>query len=292
MSAPATTDGRRVLFGAHAIRAGLLLLAASGCGGRTELAATAPPGPVAASPAPFERLSQYGLFAGDPSAQVPAEGVIPYDLNSALFSDYAEKFRFVKLPPGTHATYRDVDPFEFPVGTVIAKTFAYPHDVRDPSKGRRLIETRILRRDPDGWVGLPYVWNSAQTEATLDVAGDAVDVGWIHTDGRTRTNSYIIPNVNQCKGCHKSGEVMTPIGPRARHLNRDFAYREGRENQLAHWSRLSALAGAPTPEQAPRLAAWDDPKSGTVEARAAPGWRSTAPTATTRPARRGAPGST
>ena len=49
---------------------------------------------------PFEKLSQYGLFAGDPAAQQPAEGVIPYDLNSALFSDYAEKFRFVKLPPG------------------------------------------------------------------------------------------------------------------------------------------------------------------------------------------------
>jgi uncharacterized repeat protein (TIGR03806 family) len=131
-----------------------------------------------------------------------------------------------------------------------------------------LIETRILKHEPDGWVGLPYVWNSGQTEATLDVAGDAVDVSWIHTDGRARTNNYIIPNVNQCKGCHKSGEVMTPIGPKARHLNRDFAYREGRENQLARWSRLGALADAPPPDRAPRLAAWDDPKSGTLDARA------------------------
>ena len=91
---------------------------------------------------------------------MPAEGVIPYDLNSALFSDYAEKFRFVKLPAGKPASYRDVDTFEFPVGTVIAKTFAYPRDARDPSKGRRLIETRILKREPDGWVGLPYIWNA------------------------------------------------------------------------------------------------------------------------------------
>ena len=165
--------------------------------------------------------------------------MIPYDLNSPLFSDYAEKFRFVKLPSGTHATYRDVDAFEFPVGTVIAKTFAYPLDARDPSKGRRLIETRILEREPDGWVGRPYVWNSAQTEATLDVAGDTVDVSWIHNDGRPRTNNYIIPNSNQCKGCHKSGDMMVPIGPKARHLNRDFAYRDGTENQLAHWSRLA-----------------------------------------------------
>ena len=135
-------------------------------------------------------------------------------------------------------------------------------------KGRRLIETRILKREPDGWVGLPYIWNDAQTEATLDVAGDTVNVSWIHTDGRTRTNNYIIPNANQCKGCHKSGEMMLPIGPKARHLNRDFAYRDGTENQLAHWSRLGALAGAPTPSAAPRLAVWDDPKSGTLDARA------------------------
>jgi uncharacterized repeat protein (TIGR03806 family) len=229
---------------------------------------TTSPSPAPSSSGPFERLSQYRLFEGDPKAQVPAAGVIPFDLNSALFSDYAEKFRFVKLPPGTHATYRESDPFDFPVGTVIAKTFAFPRDARDPSKGRRLIETRILKREPDGWVGLPYIWNADQTEATLDVAGDAVDVSWIHTDGRTRSNSYIIPNANQCKGCHKSGEEMTPIGPKARHLNRDLAYREGTENQLAHWSRIGALAGAPVPDRAPRLAAWDDPKGGTLDDRA------------------------
>ena len=61
---------------------------------------------------------------------------------------------------------------------------------------------------------------------------------------------------------------MLPIGPKARHLNRDFAYADGKENQLAHWSRLGVLAGAPAPEQAPRLAVWDDPKTGTLDARA------------------------
>jgi uncharacterized repeat protein (TIGR03806 family) len=241
----------------------LLSLAMSGCGSRSVPAPVAPPAPAQ----PFEKLSQYALFIGEPAGQIPAEGVIPYDLNSPLFSDYAEKSRFVKLPMGTHATYREVDAFEFPIGTVIAKTFAYPRDARDPSKGRRLIETRILEREPDGWVGRPYIWNEAQTEATLDVAGDTVDVSWIHTDGRTRTNNYIIPNSNQCKGCHKAGEMMVPIGPKARHLNRDFAYREGTENQLAHWTRLGVLAGAPSPSEAPRLAVWDDPKSGTLDAR-------------------------
>ena len=251
---------------AFAAWAVLIWLAVSGCGSRVAHEPSPPLAPAQARP--FERLSQYLLFEGDPALQRAAPGVIPYDLNSALFSDYAEKYRFVKLPADTHATYSADEVFEFPVGTVIAKTFAFPHDARDPSRGRRLIETRILEREPDGWVGLPYIWNKEQTEAILDVAGDTRDVSWVHTDGRTRTDNYIIPNANQCKGCHKAGEIMRPIGPKARNLNRDFAYQGGTENQLTHWARRGALAGAPEPALAPRLAVWDDSRSGTLDARA------------------------
>jgi uncharacterized repeat protein (TIGR03806 family) len=236
------------------------LLCLAGCQARpTENAAPA---------GPFQKLSQYALFAGDPAAQQPVQGVIQYELNSALFSDYAEKYRFIRIPPGTHATYNADAAFDFPVGTVIAKTFAYPRDARDSSKGRRLIETRILKHEPDGWVGLPYLWNEAQSEATLDVAGDTVNVSWIHSDGEPRTNNYIIPNSNQCKGCHKAGERMLPIGPKARLLNRDFGYASGTENQLMHWSRLGMLSGVPDPADVPRLAVWDDPKSGSLDSRA------------------------
>jgi len=215
-----------------------------------------------------EKLSEYGLFVGNGTTQEPVEGVIPYDLNTPLFSDYTAKYRFVKLPPGKSANYSASEAFAFPVGTVIAKTFAYPLDERNPELGQRLLETRILRHEVDGWVGLPYLWNAEQTEATLDVAGSTVDVSWIDSDGSERKNNYIIPNSNQCKGCHKQGETMLPIGPKARHLNRDFAYKHGSENQLAYWTRQGALVDAPPPDSAPRLAVWDDPSSGTLDARA------------------------
>lgn len=224
--------------------------------------------PDEAAPSQPDKLSAYGLFVGNGSTQEPAAGVIPYDLNSPLFTDYADKFRFVKLPRGTRAEYRDDAAFEFPVGTVITKTFAYPADARDPDSPRRLIETRILKRDPEGWVGLPYLWNKEQTEATLEVAGDTVDVAWIDDQGHERTNNYIIPNSNQCKGCHKLGDDVVPIGPKARHLNRDFAYADGVENQLAHWTRVGALTGAPPPDKAPRLAVWNDPTTGSLDERA------------------------
>lgn len=247
----------------------LFMVICGGCGSETPQAV--PPGSKAIATteqAPPEKLSAYGLFVGNGASQEPVDGVIPYDLNSPLFTDYALKYRFVKLPRGSHATYSDREAFEFPIGTVIAKTFAYASDLRDPAQGRRLIETRVLERKPDGWIGLPYIWNAEQTDATLELAGGTQDVAWIHGDGKKRTNNYIIPNANQCKGCHKSGENVTPIGPKARHLNRDYAYSSGVENQLEHWTRLGALAGAPPASQAPKLAVWDDPKSGTLEARA------------------------
>jgi uncharacterized repeat protein (TIGR03806 family) len=221
-----------------------------------------------AAPTHPEKLSEFGLFTGNGSTQEPAEGVVPYDLNSPLFTDYTDKFRFVKLPAGEAAEYRENDVFEFPVGTIIAKTFAYPVDARDQSKGRRLLETRILKRETDGWVGIPYVWNAEQTEATRDVAGSNLPVSWIDEHGALRKNDYIIPNANQCKGCHKQGDDMQPLGPKARHLNKDFAYRDGTANQLAHWKEVGALKDAPDPTSAPRLAVWNDPQTGSLDQRA------------------------
>jgi uncharacterized repeat protein (TIGR03806 family) len=257
------------------------LLAGSGCGPRpssAEVAASpepsllvlepSPPGILDASWEPPEKLSAYALFRGDGSTQEPAAGVIPYDINTPLFSDYATKYRFIRLPAGKSATYHDSDVFEFPKGTVIVKTFAYLADLRDPTKGRRLIETRLLIHRPDGWIGLPYVWNDEQTEATLQIIGGTRDVRWIHTDGRERTNNYIIPNVNQCLGCHENQKVMRPIGPKARNLNKDFAYPKGKENQFTHWTRLGALHGAPAAAEAPRMAVWNDPATGSLEQRA------------------------
>ncbi len=217
---------------------------------------------------PPQKLSEYGLFVGNGSTQQPADGVIPYDLNSPLFTDYADKFRFVKLPAGESALYHESEAFEFPLGTVIAKTFAYPVDARDPKLGRRLLETRILKREPDGWVGLPYIWNAQQTEANLEIAGEFVDVSWIDESGKEQTNNYIIPNANQCKGCHSQNDVMQPLGPKARHLNRDFAYADGAHNQLSYWTEHKALSGAPDPNEAPRLAVWNDPSTGTLDERA------------------------
>ena len=218
--------------------------------------------------APLE-LSSWGLFLGDGSTQEPVVGVIPYDLRSSLFSDYALKLRFVKLPEAMQASYSTTDTFGFPVGTVIAKTFAYPADLRYPQEDLRLLETRLLIHQQQGWIGLPYVWNDEQSAATLRVAGARLHTEWIDAQGVPRQHDYLVPNANQCKGCHRvSDKRMQPIGPKARYLNRDFAYPSGVENQLVYWSRHGLLAGAPLPESAPRVPVWDDSSTGSLEERA------------------------
>ena len=99
--------------------------------------------------------------------------------------------------------------------------------MKDASKGERLLETRIIEHKPSGWYGYSYVWNNEQTEATLGPGGTTVDVSWKHSDGSLRTNNYIVPHANQCKSCHVATEkTFLPLGPKARNLNKEFAYRE------------------------------------------------------------------
>lgn len=220
---------------------------------------------------PPKDLAAWGLFKTEGSKLIhePAEGTVPYDLTTPLFSDYTSKYRFVRLPKGSKAVYSDTEVMDFPVETVIAKTFSYPHDRRDPSKGEKIIETRILYRRPSGWEAFAYQWNDEQTGAELSIAGDVVPSTWIDTDGTTKSNDYIIPDANKCVSCHDGGKKIIPIGPKARHLNRDYEYSDGNENQLVHWSRIGLLEGAPSnPDQAPRNAVWDNPHSGTLDERA------------------------
>lgn len=208
-------------------------------------------------PRPARLLSAYGLFL-DGRAQTPNEGVHPFSLQQPLFTDYANKYRFVYMPKGTKATYQETEVFDFPVGTVLVKTFAYPADFRKPAEDIRLIETRLLIHQATGWTAWAYVWNQDQSDAVLKVAGKSLPVSWIDSTGQERSITYAVPNKNQCKGCHSLGKDFTPIGPKARNLNFEFAYSAGARNQLQYWSEAALLSGAPPHEAAPSVPAMDD----------------------------------
>ena len=220
-----------------------------------------------------EKLSDYGFFEGNMAEQKPSTGVLPYSLNTPLFSDYAEKLRFVKLPENTTVAYNATEVMDFPVGTTIIKTFYYPNDFRKPDKGKRLMETRLLIHENEGWKALAYVWNDEQTEALLEVAGDTKEVSYIDTEGKKKKHQYSIPNLNQCKGCHNRNEQMAPIGPSARQLNGEYSVwgkleEASKENQLLAWQKMGILTGLPAIETVPKAAIWNKPESGSLDARA------------------------
>ncbi|MCH8543300.1 MAG: hypothetical protein LAT61_07010 [Alcanivorax sp.] len=196
------------------------------------------------------RLSDYGLFqdACNPTA-FPRENGVRYELTSSLFSDYSSKYRFVFLPPGESATWQDTEAFQFPVGTVITKTFSMPNDTAHPGfDNERLLETRLLIRRAGGWVALPYIWNEEGNDATLRITGGGIPLSVVH-NGAQRDFTYRVPDANQCSACHQfrvdGTAVITLIGPRARSLNRDVDYGAGPESQLAYWVDEGLLSDAP-----------------------------------------------
>jgi len=243
-----------------------------------------------------EKLSDWHLVEARDGKLAPNAGVVPYDLNTPLFSDYAHKFRTVWMPSGTSATYEADGPFDFPVGTVLTKTFFYPRGAdadrkavarsydttRDFAPGTahealdladvRLVETRVLVRRERGWEAIPYVWNAAQTDAELARTGDAIPLELVGDDTAKADREpfvYVVPNEAQCAGCHVTdvkAKQIEPLGPRARHLDRDYAYADGTRNQLAHWAELGILAGLPA-TGLPKDADWHDEKQ-SLDARA------------------------
>lgn len=217
---------------------------------------------------PHEKLSAYGFFTGDLAQLQPNEGVVPYDLNSPLFSDYAHKARFVWLPVGSKAQYTAESVLEFPIGTVLIKNFYYEHDEREAAKGRRILETRLLINRTDEWEALGYIWNAEQTEAYYETIGGIKEVNWIDAKGVARTANYIIPNKNQCKNCHANGQKQQPIGPKVRNLNKSYTYSDGEMNQLDKWSALGLLEGFDPTIPHQKAAVWDDPESGSLHDRA------------------------
>lgn len=225
------------------------------------------------------RLSDWGMLAAHDGVLQLGEGVTPYDLATPLFSDYARKLRTIWIPDGKAAHYSANNVFEFPVGSVISKTFYYPmagpvwdgavtygtfpttEDGAMQLKGLRLLETRLLVRREAGWVALPYVWNDEQSDAILKRTGDIKPLTLIRTDGRREDFPYVVPNANQCAGCHATNattKAIEPIGLKARHLNKASLFAKN-TNQLDHWAATGVLDGDFSgAAAAPRNALWND----------------------------------
>lgn len=182
---------------------------------------------------PYENLSEYHFFDGEMKNQSPALNVEPYLPASELFTDYALKKRFIWMPIGVKANYiADDEILEFPVGTVLIKSFYY--NQVQPSNETKIIETRIMIRKESGWIFAEYVWNDDQTEATLQMEGSIKNIEWMTEAGVLKSANYRIPSETECMICHKSNNTAIPIGTKPQNLNFNYPYSSGSKNQLVY----------------------------------------------------------
>ncbi len=167
----------------------------------------------------------------------PAEGLVPYGVNAQLWSDGAEKHRFLALLDGASITVGADGDFDLPVGSVLVKTFLL---------GGRRIETRLLvRHDDGGWAGYTYEWLDDESDAVLLPASKSKTVG---------AQTWYFPSRSDCARCHTEAAKRT-LGLEIGQLNGDFVYTSTNRvaNQLKtleHIGMFSAPLGKPVSELA------------------------------------------
>lgn len=196
-----------------------------------------PSGPPQTSTFP-QLLSQTGCVDAT-KPWIAASGLIPYTVNSPLWSDGADKERWIALPNGTKIRIGTNGDWDLPVGSVAVKTFRV---------GGKLVETRLLMHHDDGeWAGYSYEWNDAQTDATLLASGKVKTVG---------NQQWTFPSRNDCLACHSDVSGRT-LGLETGQLNKSFTYPQtGRlANQLStlDYIGMFEIPLNLTPDQLPRL---------------------------------------
>lgn len=199
---------------------------------------------------PYPKLSDYKFFEGDIKDQIPSLNVLPYEPASSLFTDYASKKRFIWMPLGTRAAYvADNKVLDFPVGTVLIKTFYY--NTIQPGNVTKIIETRLMIRKEDKWHFYEYLWNDAQTDADLVTGtdftnGSSKTITFTKPSGEIITTDYRIPSDAECFACHKINEIGTPIGVKPQNLNHNHQYGATNKNILAKLVQQGYLDSYPS----------------------------------------------
>ena len=204
-------------------------------------------------------LSQTGAFRVTRSL-VPGNGLIPYDIVVAFWSDGAGKSRWAAIP-NEKIKYSPTNDWIFPKGTVFVKTFELSTDAANPSVKRRL-ETRLLVCDGAGGVyGAVYKWRPDNSDADLLDASQTEQIPIKTATGEVRDQTWYYPSRQDCLACHNT-HTSGVLGVKTRQMSRPFTYPSGvADNELRAWNH----AGLFEPQvndadlaKLPTLAAADD----------------------------------
>lgn len=194
------------------------------------------------------KLSDTGLF-DSVKENLPAAGLIPYEINMPFWSDYAVKDRYIALPKGQSIGFREHEKWEFPVGTVFVKTF-WIHQDRTCLKDPLRLETRLLVHSPQGWQGYTYVYNEDQSDATL-LEGSLLKPISIKTEEGTISQPYYFPSRTDCMACHTKAENFV-LGLTTRQMNHTLNYHGESPNQI-EWLKGLGVFTEPVEKPAEQL---------------------------------------
>lgn len=208
--------------------------ASSGTGGTT--GTNSPYGLTARTPLttciigtqPPATIDLTGCYA-DVTKQIPAPELVPYDVNSPLWSDGAYKRRFFGLPGTSTIDFTVTGAWVFPDGAILVKEF-WLERIRGDASSRHIVETRFLVKRGTTLQGVSYQWNDAQTNATLTTGGN-VDYSIQEPDGGITIHTHYFPPVKKCGDCHNATAGLV-LGPRTVQMNRTFDYGGTIDNQL------------------------------------------------------------
>lgn len=177
-------------------------------------------------------LSALGILSD--GKLTPKPGVVPYSLNAPAWADGAVTKHWVILPESARIGFSTEGEFAWPGGTVFVQHF-------EIGANHRRLETRLLVLDATGsfGYGASYRWRADQSDADLVDAGGAEEVLKVAAaDGKMQEQTWTYPARALCFLCHTQNAGFV-LGPKARQLNGDHVYADGRtDNQLRTWNYL------------------------------------------------------
>ncbi len=196
------------------------------------------------------KLSESGLFASTKEHK-PADGVVPYAINAAMWTDHATAERFLAIPGEGRVTETNGG-LTVPNGSVLARTVSREMERGNPKTARR-VETQVLHFEEKSWRPYTYIWNDEQTDAMLADPEGSIKPFTIRdkaAPGGARTVNHRIHSRAECTQCHNpwvgdkyasyGRQSASPLGFSLAQLDRDVAG----TSQLARFERDGVIAGS------------------------------------------------
>jgi glucose/arabinose dehydrogenase len=201
-------------------------------------------------------LSETGAFANLSTLQ-PSGKAMPFEVNSPLWSDGAEKIRWASFSKargpiqiGGHGQWR------YPAGAVWIKHFELEMTNGMPGSRRRL-ETRFLVKTETDVYGLTYRWNESQTDAALVPPEGLNETLLVNDAGTIHPQVWRYPAAEECRTCHNATAGYV-LGFTPQQLNRTITVYGAATNQI-DWFASHGIFDAPTdPKRLPKLSGLED----------------------------------